>query len=161
MFEFGVFQFKWWWPRDTRKKMRCWGKNSNEEIVKNRLKKLRMSTTCWSTNCFLNKVEGKRERNAFSGKNGQIYLYQPVKKLIKTGCRTKVVCKFLQGRNVFRNNVEQKDRAGYYFTKLVHEKYNLSPSTTIYRVDCSHITTNPYLQRALIFQATKHLSKNL
>lgn len=137
------------------------GKKSNKEIAKNRLEKLRMSNTCWQTNWFLKKSRGGKDINAFNEKYGQIYLYQPMKNLIKTGCLTKMVFKFLQGRNFFRNNLEQKDKAGYYFRKLGQEKYNLSPGTAIYRMDCSNITTNLYLKRVLIFQATKHLSKNL
>lgn len=50
--------------------------------------------------------------------------------------------RFLCGRNAFRNDVEQRAGAGYYFGKLVHEKYNLSAGTTIYRMDCSNTTTN-------------------
>lgn len=153
-----VFQFKWWWPRGKRDAGKTLIKKQQRQIGKAQSEHHRLIDQLFLKN---SRGEKKKDRNAFNDKCGQVYLYQPIRKLIKTGCLTKMVFKFLQGRNVFRNNVEQKDRAGYYFRKLVRKKYNLSPSTTIYRMDCSNITTNLYLKRALIFQATKHLSKNL
>lgn len=88
------------------------------------------------------KKQGRKYRNAFKPKCTQNELHQIIKKLITLICFAKTGFRFLCGRNAFRNDVEQRAGAGDDFGKLVHEKYNLSASTTIYRMDCSNTTTN-------------------